>query len=1119
MDPFGILGVAASIITCVQLTGALLKRVGPSDHSRKDLNEILKAICGFRGAYENLKISLELNEQDEARLSALQSLEEPLRDCKWVLDLLAKRLKDTTLVGQYVVGTLWDAKLKKGLKRLQDAKTLFEMAMDADQHTILRAIERYVRNVGEDVRDLAALMNENGKRLRDLDEHNRVQSEKVNEWHAGVETAVHVIGENVLSHDKYAKKRHKSIEETLGRIGHDVTDHRLEWNSEAKQREKGKKSLTYKIVRWLSQTDPSTNHNAARDSHEPQTGDWFLSGEEYSHWKKTPQSFLWIHGIAGCGKTVLSSLLAQLVKKLPSIPCTLSKLFDQYRVGALPMDAIKVEFQSIVKHSEQTFIVIDGLDECPIGDIEKSRGKVLALLTELSGWNLPSLHVLVTSRREHDIDHALEPLVTRPPISIQTRQVQSDIHKYIKSQLANDLDLKRWPSAIKEEIEIALTERACGMFRWAFCQVDSLKRCIGPKDIREALKSLPETLDDFYARTLQDIDKNHHQIAFKALRWLVFSKRPLRIEELAEAMVVEPRATPAFDPTERLFDPHDLLKVLSSLVTVHREYIRLAHFSVEEYLLSNRPKPDDLSRFSMSAITADQLIAESCLLYMKCFAELEENCSIKPKLVEFPLMEYACRHWRDHVREAHFESSKAFSDLVFDLFKSKSRSQARLLIFNSENPAYDTFGFRSEWVISCASGPEFLFHNACCLNLAHTVQQLLELEDFVLVQSGDFGNTLTEISARGYETIVNRLIKAGYDVNICPENCGTALYAAAANGRETIVDRLLDAGADVNESSGYYSTPLIAAASMGYETIVDRLLDAGADVNESSGCYDTPLTAAAEMGYETIVDRLLDAGADVNISSGEYGTALLGAVVKGHGTIVNRLLDAGADVIISSSDYDTLLIAAASMGYETIVDRLLDAEADVNISSGMYSTALQAAAENGHGTIVKKLIKAGADVNISSSDYDTPLIAAASMGYETIVDRLLDARADVNMSSDKGTALKVAAMWGHEMIVEKLLDAGADVKMPSGYDDKTALQAAREVREETIVDRLLDAAAEVELCPGRDDTALQAAAETEHATIEDRLLDAGADVNMSSESDDSISENADRQGSMRRPGS
>lgn len=309
MEPFGIPGVAASIITCVQLTGALLKRVGvgPSDHSKKDLNGILKAVCGFSGAYEGLKTTLLLNEEDETRLSALQHLEESLRDCKSILDLLEKRLKSPNFIGQYMVGSFWDAKLKRGLKRLQDAKTLFEIALDADQHIILSAVERYVRNVAEDVRELVTHVNENGKRLRDLDEHSREQSERVNAWHGETETAIHVIGDNVLAHDSVAKKRHQKTEAGLHRIGHDVNNHRREWESEANKREKDE------IVRWLSCTDPTINQNAARVIHEPQTGKWFICGKEYSHWKETPQSFLWIHGIAGCGKTILSLLQSSLL--------------------------------------------------------------------------------------------------------------------------------------------------------------------------------------------------------------------------------------------------------------------------------------------------------------------------------------------------------------------------------------------------------------------------------------------------------------------------------------------------------------------------------------------------------------------------------------------------------------------------------------------------------------------------------------------------------------------------------------------------------------------------------------------------------------------------------------
>jgi hypothetical protein len=131
MDPFSVLGITASIIACVQLTGELLKRVKPSDHSSKDLNHILKIVCSFRGAYEGLKLRLEVNEEDEARLSAFQHLRGPLEDCNAALELLQTKLKDRHFV-RYILGGQWDRTLKKCLERLEDGKELFELALSAD---------------------------------------------------------------------------------------------------------------------------------------------------------------------------------------------------------------------------------------------------------------------------------------------------------------------------------------------------------------------------------------------------------------------------------------------------------------------------------------------------------------------------------------------------------------------------------------------------------------------------------------------------------------------------------------------------------------------------------------------------------------------------------------------------------------------------------------------------------------------------------------------------------------------------------------------------------------------------------------------------------------------------
>ena len=214
MDPFSVLGVAASIISCIQLTEKLLNRVGPSSHSKGDLNRILNTINGFRRSYDIFKLFLEINEEDQVRLFALQHLKEPLQKCNEALETLRKRLDGVTFIGQHLVGIAWDTKLKKCLKRLSEANELLKLAMSKDQSyvstlsyflqanqsqissIILSAVEHYLRNVAEDVRDVQIdgkcildhcegienVISENGKRVVDISDDVRDIKRHDGEW-------------------------------------------------------------------------------------------------------------------------------------------------------------------------------------------------------------------------------------------------------------------------------------------------------------------------------------------------------------------------------------------------------------------------------------------------------------------------------------------------------------------------------------------------------------------------------------------------------------------------------------------------------------------------------------------------------------------------------------------------------------------------------------------------------------------------------------------------------------------------------------------------------------------------------------------------------------------------
>ena len=65
------------------------------------------------------------------------------------------------------------------------------------------------------------------------------------------------------------------------------------------------------IRRWLSAPDPSSNYNKALKARYANTGDWFLKSDTFRIWLLESGSLLWLYGIPGCGKTILSSTIIQ----------------------------------------------------------------------------------------------------------------------------------------------------------------------------------------------------------------------------------------------------------------------------------------------------------------------------------------------------------------------------------------------------------------------------------------------------------------------------------------------------------------------------------------------------------------------------------------------------------------------------------------------------------------------------------------------------------------------------------------------------------------------------------------------------------------------------------------
>lgn len=249
---------------------------------------------------------------------------------------------------------------------------------------------------------------------------------------------------------------------------------------------------------WLHPLDTSANHNAARSKHQHTTNEWFIGGEDFTSWKSTIKSLLWLYGIPGCGKTIISSsiianlmevdhdskatlayfyfdfndrgkqttrgmiysLLSQMSTSSEALT-TIQLLYTKCDAGRRePMvDELKDTLFTLFSDLGQIHLVIDALDEC--GD----REQLLSLITEIVSNNDLDVRILMTSRREGDIEGTLAPIVPNK-INIQSALVNDDIRTFVKSRLSSNARLIKWcrNPDIKDGIETTLMTEAHGMY-------------------------------------------------------------------------------------------------------------------------------------------------------------------------------------------------------------------------------------------------------------------------------------------------------------------------------------------------------------------------------------------------------------------------------------------------------------------------------------------------------------------------------------------------------------------------------------------------------------------------------------------------------------------------------
>jgi ankyrin repeat protein len=904
-------------------------------------------------------------------------------------------------------------------------------------------------------------------------------------------------------------------------------------------------------------------------------------------WRTQPFSqLLWVYGKRGCGKSYLASrvieelrkaceestrdkqdcetvsvsayiycnslesakvdpskLLGSILKQLchhlpkPAIDPWLERLYDNQSELRPPEEKeIKDAIVAILGRCTQTFLVVDGLDECHelMDDQFQDLCQFLRSLTLPRGDN-SVVKVVAFSRPEYmEIKEAFSGC---PFIQADAGLNNNDIKQFITLKLSgNGFHLKK-NLKLLAEVERSLLSGADGMFLWVDLVVNSLKGQRTAKDIRATLRELPGDLDTVYENSIRKIlekDESLRQRALRTLLWIANAKRLLRRDELLEALAVEPDMR-ELTQDDMILDDDDFASDCADLIGFNSDgYYQLLHSSLKDYLCSPPTTKFNIpTEYRVMQENAEKIMAETCLTYLK-FEKFEtgpvKSAEEREKLLnENPFLEYASNYWGRHVAAAdeielrdstkHFITSNKARDLSIQLFLLHhgriKRPRPR-----TSTPLHALSIF--DLLETAKSMPEI--HS---IKTQHDGFLFLPLDYALFYQSRRMCNWLLEKPDAGFipekpptslypvihtaalndwGEVVDMLIAWKYD----PEcrygsRQATPLHFAARNGSLSALEALIKAKADINVRDIHGSTPLIDAAARNHPKLAMRLLDEGAELNVHGLNGYTALHWAAQNGDASLAKLLLKGDDKDSVCAEEFDlkTPLHLAAQNNRHETLELLIAEGADIEKKTSDGYNAFLLSCENGSLKCAMSLLHAGVKMDVCTDFKETALHLAAANGRLDILEALFKTRPKqsrylINLVNAKEQTALHRAVANGHKAEAKFLLANGVLVNKADKSGQyPFHYAAFYGHVDFISLLLKADADPKDPDD-DSWTTVHHATQGNNLGFVRKLLEAVPTLQLAAKSDtgETSLHVASRNGFLELVAFFLERNIDPNI-----------------------
>ena len=436
---------------------------------------------------------------------------------------------------------------------------------------------------------------------------------------------------------------------------------------------------------------------------------WILERPEFELWMHSDPNdattrMLWLTGVPGAGKTVLSSFVistcSEASDKQPSTPnlyfffkmtdndknsviaVTRSLVYQLYLLSpaGLCADILLLRdgggkdkalsdqglWELFVKHARDMnnlTIILDALDECD--------GVGVLLRRMVAFLNCSRAKILLVSRREESIALVLE---VYPHIVITDGDIEADIHSYVKSEITRIPRFHGKP--LQRKMINALSSEHGGMFLWAYLMIQELKELGTVREVNEALRNLPRGLESMHENIITRLNATlhpaHRQLAIRILKWIICAVRPLRLVELQEAMRFEFRqgrssTRQSTDDDDFLYSEKDIELACGALVLTRNGTLQLIHLSTKEILLRKPPQmppADPRLDFYVDARRENLHMATLCVAYISSHLDdikslprpnssrlqfIKETADFTHLVKDSPFIDYASISWQVHL--------------------------------------------------------------------------------------------------------------------------------------------------------------------------------------------------------------------------------------------------------------------------------------------------------------------------------------------------------------------------------------------------------------------------------------------------------------------------------------